>query len=274
MTLEALFNQDYPKDRYEVIVVDDGSCDDTPKMIETLSPPCQFRYLKEERIGQYRARNVGLNQACGEIIIFVDNDVLVVPEFIREHIYSHLHEENIILNGHLVYIKAPEEVGKARGFFDFSSSHFDTANVSIKREHLLKAGGFDENFLAYGWADLELGDRLLEMGLRVRRNPRALGYHYKRDKRLSDLETVCKYERMSGMNAAYYYKKHPRLRVRLATQFNPLFLFAPIGRVLDTERGRRLLLFLERRGLYLPLVIGVKLISYCHYLGGLREGKG
>jgi hypothetical protein len=62
--------------------------------------------------------------------------------------------------------------------------------------------------------------------------------------------------------------------VRLATQFNPLFLFAPIGRVLDTERGRRLLLFLERRGLYLPLVIGVKLISYCHYLGGLREGKG
>ncbi|MBC7190374.1 glycosyltransferase family 2 protein, partial [Candidatus Aerophobetes bacterium] len=73
-SLELLFTQDFPKDRYEIIVVDDGSTDNTEKMIEKQNPPCSFLYLKnKERKGQAKSRNLALSRAKGRVAIFVDS---------------------------------------------------------------------------------------------------------------------------------------------------------------------------------------------------------
>ncbi|GAI03024.1 unnamed protein product, partial [marine sediment metagenome] len=47
--LKALFNQNCPKDKYEIILIDDGSTDDTRTMIESLSPSCKLKYLRNEK---------------------------------------------------------------------------------------------------------------------------------------------------------------------------------------------------------------------------------
>lgn len=273
LTLEALFNQDYPKERYEIIVIDDGSMDGTEEMVGALKPPCRLKYLRQQtNLGQPKGRNRAIREAEGEIIISTDSDIIVVPDFIREHLsYQRKYD---IVNGKLIYISDLNQVGKRKGtVFDISFSFFDTANVSVKKKYLFEAGLFDEEMSGYGWEDLEMGQRLKRLKLSHKKNPRALGYHLKERKSLVALEVSCKQARMSGINAAYYSKKHPILEVNLATRFNPLFLFAPLGKAIETPEGKRLLSFFEEKNLYLPLIMGMRLVSCRHYLEGLREGK-
>ena len=274
-SLEALFNQSYPKDRYEIILIDDGSTDDTRTMIESLSPSCKFKYLRnEKRIGTPRTRNRGIREAQGKYIIFTDSDVVVVPDFVKQHMNYHKKYPDVIVNGELIRVSSFKQIGKKRkSIFDLSLSPFDTANVSVARKHLLKLGGFDEDLLALGWGDLELGHRLRKAGLRCKRNRHALGYHYFKKKSLSDLFSLCEKEKMRGTSGALYYQKHPHLSVRLATQCNPLFLLAFIGKWIDkNKKDRKILVYAERHRINWLFSLLVKLIASHYYLVGWREG--
>lgn len=274
-SLEALFNQNYPKDKYEIILIDDGSTDDTEIMIESLSPSCKFKYLRnEKRMGIPKTRNRGIRKARGEYIIFTDSDVVVIPDFIAQHMSYHKKYQDVIVNGELIWVPSFKQIGKKRkSIFDLSFSPFDTANVSVARKHLLEAGGFDEDLLAYGWQDLELGYRLRKAGLKCKRNRHALGYHYFKKKSLSDLPSLCEKEKMRGTSGALYYQKHPYLSVRLATQCNPLFLLAFIGkRIEKNKKGRKILSFAEGHRINWLFSLLVKLIASHYYLMGWREG--
>jgi len=274
-SLEALFNQSYPKDKYEIIVVDDGSTDDTKTMIEPLSRSCKLKYLKnEKRMGIPRTRNRGIRKARGQYIIFTDSDVVVTANFIEQHVNYHQKYHDVIVNGELIRVPSFKKIGKKRKrIFDFSLSPFDTANVSVARKHLLEVGGFDEDLLAYGWQDLELGYRLRKAGLRCKRNRHALGYHYFEKNSLSDLPSLCEKEKMRGTSGALYYQKHPHLSVRLATQGNPLFLLAFIGKWIDeNKKGRKILVFAEKHHINWLFSLLVKLITSHYYLMGWREG--
>ena len=224
--LEALFNQTYPVDKYEIILVDDGSTDGTEKMMRFLSSPCRLRYLRnKKRIGAPKTRNRGIREAKAEIIIFTDSDVIVVPDFIEQHLSYHRKYKDVIVNGELIQISSLEQVGKKRkGILDISFSPFDTANVSVKRDLLLEVGLFDETLSAYGWQDIELGYRLIKRGLKKKKNRKAIGYHYKRnEKSFNSLSFLCEKEKMRGISGALFYKKHPEFRIKVATQYNPLF---------------------------------------------------
>lgn len=73
--LESCLHQDIPTDDYEIIVVDDGSTDNTSKIVDSyqnVNP--NVRYIFQENAKQGAARNNGLRQACGEYIWFVDAD--------------------------------------------------------------------------------------------------------------------------------------------------------------------------------------------------------
>jgi GT2 family glycosyltransferase len=272
--LKALFNQNCPKDKYEIILIDDGSTDDTRTMIESLSPSCKLKYLRnEKRMGVPRTRNKGIRQARGKYIIFTDSDVIVTPNFIRQHMDYHKKYQDVIVNGELIRVSSLKQIGKKRkSIFDLSFSPFDTANVSVARKHLLKVGGFDEDLLAYGWGDPELGYRLRKAGLKCKKNQHALGYHFKK-KSLSDLPSLCEKEKMRGASGALYYRKHPHLSVRLATQCNPVFLLASIGKWMDkNKKGRKILAFAERHRINWLFSLLVKLIASHYYLMGWREG--
>jgi len=274
-SLEALFNQSYPKDKYEIILIDDGSTDDTKTMIDSLSPRCKFKYLRnEKRMGIPRTRNRGIRQAKGKYIIFADSDVVATPDFIKQHMNYHKKYQDVIVNGELIRVPSFKQIEKKRkSIFDLSLSPFDTANVSVARKHLLKVGGFDEDLLAYGWQDLELGYRLRKAGLKCKKNRHALGYHYFKKKNLSDLPSLCEKEKMRGTSGALYYRKHPHLSVRLATQGNPLFVLAFLGKWIDkNRRGRKILAFAERHRIDWLFSLLVKLITSHYYLEGWREG--
>jgi GT2 family glycosyltransferase len=273
-SLEALFNQSYPKDKYEIILIDDGSTDDTETMIESLSSSYKFKYLRnKKRLGIPRTRNRGIRQAQGKYIIFTDSDVVASPDFIAQHMAYHKKYQEIIVNGELIRVPSFKQIGKKRkSIFDLSLSPFDTANVSVARKPLLEVGGFDEDLLAYGWQDLELGYRLRKAGLKCKRNRQALGYHYFKKKSLSDLPSLCEKEKMRGTSGALYYRKHPHLGVRFATQCNPIFLLAFIGKWIDkNKKGRKILAFCESHRIDWLFSLLVKLITSHYYLKGWRE---
>ncbi|MBM3464732.1 MAG: glycosyltransferase family 2 protein, partial [Armatimonadetes bacterium] len=91
--LEALFNQDFAKDEYEIILVDDGSSDGTGDYVRSIQEqaPCRLVYLHQEHsgFGLARGRNLGIRHARGAIILFIDDDIVASPQLLAEHVATH-----------------------------------------------------------------------------------------------------------------------------------------------------------------------------------------
>lgn len=272
--LEALFNQNYPNDKYEIVLINDGSTDETDKMVASLNPPCRLRYVRNnKRLGLPKSRNRGIRLARGKYIICVDSDIIVVPEFAQEHLKYHRLYGDGIVNGELIYISSLEQVGKKRkGVWDISFSSFDTANVSVRKKHIDKVGGFDVDLLPYGWQDVELGYRLKKIGLKSRKNPEALGYHFRKWADTSNLDFLKEKELMRGMSGALYFKKHPCFKVKASVKGNPLFGLAFIGRWLDKNPGgKRVFSRLQKRDIEWLNAALIKLVLCHYYLQGYHQ---
>ncbi len=276
-TLEFLFNQSYPKENYEIVIVDDGSTDGTEKMINSLSPPCRLVYLHQDRKGPAIARNLGIKNARGKIIVFIDSDIFSSPDFINEHVKFHRRFGNVVVSGPTVRTDKLKDVfsdikrRKFRESLAWSGPSLITSNLSVKKEFLLKVGGFDGEFVGMGWHDWELGLRLKKLGLKVKRNVEAIVYHYKRKRRLSDIPFLCEKRREQGVNAVLYYKKHPGLKVKLGIRPQSLIFDKLIGWI-DKNFGERLILLAARKGerWWLRMLIKWKLLHA--YAQGLRDG--
>jgi len=275
--LRFLFNQRYPKEDYEIVVVDDGSTDGTEEMIKSLSSPCRLVYLHQNRKGPHIARNLGIQNARGKIIIFIDSDIFTPPDFINEHIKFHRRFGDVVISGPTVRTDKLKDVfkdikrRKFRESLAWSGPSLITSNLSVKREFLLKVGGFDEEFVGMGWHDWELGLRLKKLGLKVKRNVEAIVYHYNRKRDLSDIPSLCEKIKERGINAVLYYKKHPSLKTKMGIRAHNLFFNKFIWWI-DNDFGKKLLLSAEKRGdrFWLNLLIQWKL-SYA-YTEGLKEG--
>jgi len=274
--LITLFNQTYPKDAYEIIVVDDGSTDNTELVAERLSAPCSLRYFKQEKKGPAAARNYGLRKAKGEVIIFIDSDIMVSPRFIEEHLRYHKQYDRIIVRGPVIHTSNMENPGKERmKLTDISMAFFATGNTSVKSAFLAQAGPFDEDFKEYGWEDLEMGERLKRLGLRVRTNKRAVGYHYQKRVHLIDLPHICAREKARGRTAVIFYRKHPTSAVKYMTQISFFFFFLDwlltIGDWMDKPWGKRLLIYLDKHNCNFTLRVLMKIIVQHSYIKEIKE---
>jgi len=215
LVLKSLDLQTYDTEKYEVIVVDDGGSDGTGEMVEQLAGKVRFKlsYFWQEDKGfrAAAARNLGLNHAKGELIIFLDSDVVVVPEFIEEHVMAHTEHEDAVVIGyvsaHITGTLQDREYGldEVKRYLkdhknrlplvpEFRETIYEecddnlnnhkapwhalyTNNVSVKRENLNAVGGFDEKFVGWGYEDIELGYRLYCKGVPFSLHRNALGYH-------------------------------------------------------------------------------------------------
>ncbi|MHC1683127.1 MAG: glycosyltransferase family 2 protein [Clostridiaceae bacterium] len=85
----------------EIIVVNDGSTDETNVILDEFkkSHNINLKIINIENSGRSVARNIGLKEAKGEIAIFTDDDLILSPTFIKEHIMSHTGEDNILVHG-------------------------------------------------------------------------------------------------------------------------------------------------------------------------------
>lgn len=189
--ITALAAQDFPPDRMEVLVVDDGSTDGTRAWIRGATPPFQLRFIEQAHAGPGAARNRGVSEGRGKLIVFVDDDVVPDPGLISAHVAAHGTASDTVVIGPMLppdgwkrpaWIRWEEQklVAEYRkmsaGVYKPTFRQFFTANASVRRAHFEEAGGFDPTFPRA--EDVDLGHRLHLLGLRFVFEPAARAWHY------------------------------------------------------------------------------------------------
>ncbi len=207
-TLGALTAQTYPPELLTVVVADDGSDDDIAGVVERWDPPFTKVYVRQEHdgFGAGRARNLGARSVDSDVIIFLDSDAIVGPEFVAKHVRWHQQSPKAVVIGGRVHLSAtglePDELAAAavdldardfedRGDFrsvlsrrtsklqatDEPYRAFVSINVSVGASQFQATGGFEERFRWWGSEDSELGWRLWQAGATFIDDPEARVYH-------------------------------------------------------------------------------------------------
>ncbi len=187
-TVKSLFRQTYPKDQYEIIVVDDGSKDTTAEAVQPLISNSDRRlyYFFQQNSGPASARNLGLGRSRGQIIAFIDSDCVACESWIAE--MAGAFEEDQLLAGvggrvesrpaaspvsqYCAWIRLNETpLMDNKGIYCLIS-----ANAAFRRSAICAAGGFNESFIMPGGEDLDLCIRLKKLGYFFQYNMRAVVY--------------------------------------------------------------------------------------------------
>lgn len=85
LCLASIELQTFNKNEFEVIIVDDGSVDETGEIVNSYSDKLPIRYIYQSNHGRSIARNNGIEQASGEIVVFSDDDVIWDSRFLEVH---------------------------------------------------------------------------------------------------------------------------------------------------------------------------------------------
>ncbi len=222
--LELLARQTTPHEQYEVVVVDDGSTDGTPGGVEALrtgNGP-RLRCLRKPALGPAAARNSGIRNAEGELILFLGDDIMAFPDLVAHHLRYHTENPDpaAAALGHVTW--SPElrvtpfmrwledggpqfAYGAIRDPDNVPPAHFYTANLSVKRAFMMKWGLFDESLRSAAFEDFDLGRRLVRMGLKLVLIPEARAYHL----HPTTIASTCRRMRRLGEAAAVLGRKYP-----------------------------------------------------------------
>jgi len=210
---------------YEIVLVDDGSTDGTVEWLQANAD--EFSHVKlyeQNHEGAAIARNLGVQKAEGDTVIFIDSDLVVLDGFLQYHADAlnkayRQGNERVFTYGRVVntcnFDKPTSEPFKVT---DYSRAFFATGNVAIAKKWLLEAGLFDAQFTQYGWEDLELGVRLKNNGLSLIKCPEAVGYHWHPAFSVEELPELIDKEIQRARMGVVFYQKHPTLDVRLMIQ--------------------------------------------------------
>ena len=278
-------------DRYEVVVVDDGSTDGTPDWLRGAAERFpHVRLIEQSHGGPAEGRNRGVDHAHGDVIVFIDSDLVVTDSFLSCHASSLVRsweargDRLCFTYGAVVNTANFEQpTAERHKLRDLSWAYFATGNVAIAKEVLQRAGLFDTGFRLYGWEDLELGERLRRMGVQLIKCPAAVGYHWHPALTLDQIPRLIEVEGERARMGLVFFRKHPTRRVRFIIQFTwlqrLLWELLTLGGLINEHSLRPLLRWLIRHGypgtamelLRLPLNrIGVRALFQEARLAGLR----
>lgn len=229
LTLEALSRVDYPADRHEIIVVDDGSGDETPVVVRAARAECQrVRYCEQPNSGVATARNNGARIARGDNLIFIDDDIIVESDFIHHHLRVMREFDRCFVNGHWEFtpdfeaalretpfgrfrlgieqwIKQGEPKKSLRGSYVETESA-TAQNLGVRAEDYWKVGGFDEEFPYAGREDQEFSMRAAKAGYRFIRD---LELRVLQDDRRLTLRQFCGRKRRDAVTVVLLASKYP-----------------------------------------------------------------
>lgn len=162
-----------PEYGLEVIVVDDGSGDDTPNQLAAANYPFLRVLTLPQNSGRSNARNAGASQARGKYLIFIDCDCLPADTgFVTTHI--NMLEGGMIascgpLSGHGTgFWKRYQDEASTRRALQYvrgMSYVGTTANFAVRTEVFRAIGGFDKRYIHYGFEDRDMLVRLSQHGL-------------------------------------------------------------------------------------------------------------
>lgn len=180
--LEALADQSVPKENYEVIVVDDGSTDETSKIAKGFN----VKYIFQTNRGPATARNRGARKAAGGIILFTDSDCIPEHSWIQEMVSPFSDTEVVGVKGAYKTRQTKLAARFAQAEFEDrydllqkspSIDMIDTYSAAFKKDIFLSIGGFDESFPVANNEDTDLSYRLAAAGSKLVFNPGAFVYH-------------------------------------------------------------------------------------------------
>ena len=234
--LKSLSQQDYPHEAIQIIVVDDASPHLDSERLHAAVAPLQLQLLRnEQNQGRARTRNTALRVASGEIVVFLDSDMIVGTNFLRAHAQQHQNHAEAVFVGNVRFASEIPNTSLTR-YIEGRGVHrvdedkpipfncFVTGNSSVRRSTLLRVGFFDEDLTAYGGEDLELGYRLHLAGIPLYYAPEALSYHY----HLRSLEPLCRLMQTYGNKSIpILLNKHPELDAVLRLDFIRASAFSP-----------------------------------------------
>jgi GT2 family glycosyltransferase len=222
-SLQSLIDQTLPHDAYEIVVVDDGSTDQTATALHEFASPVRVVRFPANR-GRSAARNAGIRAAAAPLVALVDSDIIVRRDFLSSHLEVHRRYGDGILSRGPV-IDVPDVPSTRNGPLPkvvSSPAYLTTANAALARDALLRAGLFDEHFPGYGWEDFDLGLRLRRLGLRRVFCRQAVAYHVAPVGYWDDVPGLLQKEEARAKSAVYFYRKHPTLEARILIQATPL----------------------------------------------------
>jgi glycosyltransferase involved in cell wall biosynthesis len=237
-TLQSLAQQTYPSHCFEVIIVDDGSIDGTQE-IAAENFPFLLRYIQQNNQGDAAARNVGAQQSQADVLVFLDDDILVEPDYLTCLVQAQAVEKDRIVagtwdlwrtktNGQGVSAQILLESGAyySRGAsaedkhnalnptilaveVPFSDIHSN--NMAIRRESYFEIGMMQSLEFSGSsmWCDLEFTYRAYRQGYRFLRSTRAICWH--RDRWAESLEDFKKRMREAAYRSVRLFQKHPEL---------------------------------------------------------------
>jgi cellulose synthase/poly-beta-1,6-N-acetylglucosamine synthase-like glycosyltransferase len=208
--LEHLSNQSYPKASYEIIVVDDGSTDSTCDLIKKFN----VKYRGQANQGPASARNTGVRESVGDIILFTDSDCIPELNWIEEMVAPFQDSDIAGVKG--AYRTKQKELTARFAQAEFEDRYdllqksvwidmVDTYSAAFRKDVFLSAGGFDENFPVANNEDTDLSYRLFSNGYKLVFTPRACVYHTHPD-------TIAKYLKIKfwrGYWRMVVYRRYP-----------------------------------------------------------------
>lgn len=240
LSLKSMSEQTIAKDDFEVVLVDDGSIVNIQEVYQRYTSDINIKYIRLEHLGRAIARNVAIDNANGELIVFTDDDAICEPDFLQFHWKHYKNYGTSVLLGKRKKVywgertiqnlvaqrstnciqfihdsKIREDTyeavtrrifcGQEKCLCDIVWICSITANMSLTKESLLDVGKFEIIYQGWGLEDIDLGYRLKQKGIDFYYNPNVLNYHMEHSRdRKQMLEDIKR-----NMKTFYYRYKDP-----------------------------------------------------------------
>ena len=282
-TLAALAAQNYPKTGYEVIVVDDDASSATPDVVaEALATGCHLTLVAQNQEGAARARNQGARRAAGDLLLFLDDDILVEPDHLRRHWLVRASHRDPIVGGcwdftpavlaalrstpfgrYRLALERSFQAGTGGRALDDGRLQVEmlpSTDLAIRRELFWQLGGFDERFPVAGAEDQDFSIRarlsgcllILDRGIRCFHNDNRLtlrSYCEREERSAKTMPILARNYPAQFRESAYIRENRPPRRDEPPPLIAKKLVKAALSRPRPLEGIHRLTTLAERMGL-------------------------
>jgi glycosyltransferase involved in cell wall biosynthesis len=224
-TLDSLGQQTLPMDRLVVVVVDDGSTDDTPT-IANQQFPFTFHFLHQKNQGATAARNYGATISQSEVLVFIDDDITISSQTLEAFAEKFGQRTKVIAMGTIykrssfnasvytpVVLTMADHSLIAHDDVEFHFIDCNSELLACKRGDFFDMGMFQDPTGGHGWPnwdDVDFGYRAHLKGFRLLGTSKAVAEHW--DHSISNRTTACQRFFRAGRSAVWLFKRHPELQ--------------------------------------------------------------